>query len=132
LKKIMVLLIFKMICWYYSPVSWRLSCGIIDQHNVSLLPRDNLGLLNKVDFFTVPADLGIQSRLNAPASRQTWLFLCLIPLSLTIFQPETFCEIIIIFLLLSSQTKKVYPLLLVITISKLRNIPGDSMRKTFP
>jgi hypothetical protein len=85
MKKFTVLLIFKMVCWYYSPVIWRLSCGIIDQHNVNLLSRENLGLLNKVDFFTVPADFGIASRLNAPAaSRQTWLFVCVIP-PLTIF-----------------------------------------------
>jgi hypothetical protein len=49
--KIYLFLIFKMVCWYYSPVIRRLSCGIIDQHNVSLLPRENLGLLNKDHFF---------------------------------------------------------------------------------
>jgi hypothetical protein len=49
--KIYLFLIFKMVCWYYSPVIWRLSCGIIDKHNVSLLPRENLGLLNKDHFF---------------------------------------------------------------------------------
>ncbi len=80
MKKFTVLLIFEMVCWYYSPIIRRLSCGIIDQHNVSLILRENLGLLNKSDFFTVPADFGIASRLNAQAaSRQTWLFVCVIP-----------------------------------------------------
>jgi hypothetical protein len=50
------------------------------QHNLNLLPRENFGLLNKVDFFTVPTDFGIASRLNAPAaSRQTVLFVRVIP-----------------------------------------------------
>lgn len=58
---------------YFSKF-WRLSCEIIDQLYIGSPFLRYFGLAKQSCFFPAPAEFGIASRLNAPAtSRERWI-----------------------------------------------------------